>query len=227
MRRQGFGSGGSVLAENGSRVCVLRPPRFLISLLVAGVAVIFFPGLARAQTGTVVFSQSTYTVDASQSNALIKVIFSGSTDATASVDFSTSNLTAVAGVDYVAVFTNLNFPAEVLTNAVLTNVVNIALLNNGVAGSTQTVNLALSNPLGPVVLGSPSTAVLTIINNELEALQFALASYSVDDADTDTVAIITLVRVGATNGTVAVDFSTSDGSAKAGIDYTATTGTVP
>jgi hypothetical protein len=48
----------------------------------------------------------------------------------------------------------------------------------------------------------------------------------VDDADTDTVAIITLVRIGATNGTVAVDFNTSDGSATAGIDYTATTGTV-
>ncbi len=228
MRRQDFGPGVSVLAENGSRVRVLRPPRFLTSLLVAGFTAIFFPGLARAQTGTVVFSQSTNTVFASQSNAVITVIFSGSTDAMASVVFSTSNGSATAGVDYVAVSTNLSFAAEVSTNTAgaVTNTVNIALLNNGVAGSTQTVNLALSNPLGPVVLGSPSNAVLTIINNELEALQFEQALYSVDDADTDTIATITLARVGATNGTVTVDFSTSDGSAKAGIDYTETTGTV-
>jgi hypothetical protein len=216
IRRQGFGSG----------IGVLRRPGFLISLLVAGCTAVFFPGLARGQTGTVVFSQSAYTVAASQSNALITVIFSGSTDATASVDFSTSDGTAVAGVDYVAVSNTVTFAAENPTNTTeaVTNTVNIGLLNNGVAGSTQTVNLALSNPTGPVVLGSPSTAVLTIINDEVEQLQFAQASYSVDD--TDAVATITLVRVGATNGTVAVDFSTSDGSAKAGIDYTTTTGTV-
>src|ERR1017187_9860836 len=219
MRRYGF----------GSVIGVLRPPRFLISLFVAGCTAVFSPGLARAQTGTMMLDQSAYQAFASQSNITIGVIFSGSTDATATVDFSTGGGTAVTNVDYVAVSNTLTFAAQFPTNGfgTVTNVtqpVSIQLWNNGIAGSTQTVTLALSNPTGAAVLGSPSTAVLTIINNEVEALQFAQASYSVDD--TDTVAIITVVRVGATNGMVAVDFRTSDGSAKAGIDYTATTGTV-
>src|ERR1700681_4460449 len=96
MRRQRFESGGSVLVENGWGIRAHRTPGILISLFAAGFAAIFFPGLARAQTGTVVFSQSAYTVDASQSNAVITVIFSGSTNAAATVDFSTGGGSAVA-----------------------------------------------------------------------------------------------------------------------------------
>ncbi|HXI85620.1 MAG TPA: Calx-beta domain-containing protein [Verrucomicrobiae bacterium] len=172
------------------------------------------------------FGQSAYTANLSQSNALITIIFSGSTDATASVLFSTSDGTATATVDYVAVSTTENFPAQVTTNpvAIVTNTVPITLLNNGVPGSSRTVNLALSSPTGPATLGSPSSAVLTIINNAMQQLQFAGGTFSVDD--TNDVAVITVVRTNGTNGTVAVDFSTSDGSAKAGVDYTATNGTV-
>ncbi|HUK81117.1 MAG TPA: Calx-beta domain-containing protein [Verrucomicrobiae bacterium] len=55
-------------------------------------------------------------------------------------------------------------------------------------------------------------------------LAFSAATYSVNQ--TDGVAIITVGRVGDTNGTATVDFATADGSAKAPADYTATTGTV-
>ena len=209
MWRQGFSSG----------IRISTPRKLLVLLLTGSCAGIVFTGTARAQTGTVVFSQSAYTANASQSNAVITVIFSGTTDQVASVDFSTSDGTAMAGVAYVAISNTLNFAGGILTNTA-----SIPLLNNGMAGSTQTVNLALSNPTGSAVLGIPSTAVLSIINNEIEQLQFAQASFSVDD--TDTVATITLVRIGATNGTVTVNFSTSDGSALAGVDYTMTTGTV-
>ncbi len=207
---------------------VLRTPGVFISLLVAGFVVIFFPGLAQAQTGTMTLDQSAYQAFASQSNITIGVIFSGSTDATATVDFSTGGGTAVAGTDYVAVSNTLVFAAQVATNDVgtatnVTQFVNIQLLNSGIAGSTQTVTLALSNPTGSAVLGSPSTAVLTIINDETEQLQFA-PPFSVDD--TDTVATITVVRVGATNNAASVDYSTSDQSALAGVDYTTATGTV-
>jgi hypothetical protein len=216
MRRQRFGSRGAVR--------VLKPRGFLISLLAASVAVIYFPGLAWSQTGVVSFLQSAYMADVSQSNAAITVVFTGTADTTATVDFMTSGGSATAGVAYVAVSNTLSFAGDGELEGPLSNTVNIALLNNGLAGSTQTVNLALLNPTGSVVLGSPSTAVLTIINDEVEQLQFAQATYSVDD--TDSVATITLVRVGATNGAVSVDFATSDGSARAGVDYTMTTGTV-
>ncbi len=205
-------------------VRILRPPGFLISLLIVGLASIFFPGLARAQTGVVSFLQSTFQADASQSNAVITIVFTGTADTTATVDFMTSDGTAMNGVAYVGVSNTLDFAGDGFDEGPLSNTVNIALLNNGLAGSTQTVNLALLNPTGSVVLGSPSTAVLTIINDQVEQLQFLQSSFSVDD--TDSVATITLVRVGATNGAISVDFATSDGTARAGIDYTMTTGTV-
>jgi len=228
MWRQGFGSEGWILAKIGWGVRASNTAGVLVSLLLAGSALILFPGLARAQTGTMVLDQSAYQAVVSQSNITIGIIFSGSTDATATVDFSTSGGTAVPGLDYVAVSNTLVFAAQVPTNGLgtatnATQTVSIQLLNNGVAGSTQTVELALSNPTGSAVLGSPSSAVLTIINDELEELQFA-PPFSVDD--TDTVATITVVRVGATNGTVTVDYKTSDESALAGVDYTTTTGTV-
>jgi len=72
MRRQGFGSGRSDIGL-GSRG--LRPLCTFISLLVAGFSTIFFPGSTRAQSGTVMFAQSTYTANLSQSNASITVVF--------------------------------------------------------------------------------------------------------------------------------------------------------
>jgi Calx-beta domain-containing protein len=202
----------------GSDVRFLKPLGFLVLFLVSAFVSILFPREARAQTGNVAFSQSVYTAVVSQTNAVITVNFSGSADP-ATVDYMTSDGTAVNGVDYTGVSNTLFFAAGSLTASF-----NITLLNNPAAAPTQTVNLALLNPSGSAVAGSPSNAVLEIINNLMQQLQFSQTAYSVDD--TDTVATITIVRVGATNGAVAVNFSTSDGSARAGVDYTMTTGTV-
>jgi hypothetical protein len=217
-RRYSYDSGGSIQMKIGSDVRVLRPLGFFVVLLAATFALIIFPSAAQAQTGNVAFSQSVYTALVSQTNAVITVNFSGSADP-ATVDYMTSDGSAVGGVDYVPVSNTLFFAAGSLTATF-----NITLLNNPAAAPTQTVNLALLNPAGSALAGSPSNAVLEIINNLVQELQFSQTSYSVDD--TDTVATITIVRVGATNGAVAVNFSTSDGSARAGVDYTMTTGTV-
>ncbi|PYM65633.1 MAG: hypothetical protein DMD79_04475, partial [Candidatus Rokuibacteriota bacterium] len=71
------------------------------------------------------------------------------------VNYATSNGTAVAGVDYVATSGTLTFGAGVNDKTFT-----ISLINNG--GGNRTVTLTLNNPGGGAVLGSPSTAVLTI-----------------------------------------------------------------
>ncbi|MGO9246959.1 MAG: Calx-beta domain-containing protein [Verrucomicrobiia bacterium] len=202
--------------------------RPLLLLTIAAVVVTFLSNTARAQTGAVAFSQSTYTVYSDQSNAPIAIIFTGSTDDTADVEFNTSNETATAGVNYVGVSTNLDFTPVILTNSdiittntVTTNTVIITIQGGGAPQSTQTVNLALSTPSGEAVLGSPSTAVLDIINtNEGQQVGFAQATFTADDTDAE--AFVTLVLTGGTNGIITVNFNTSDGSAKAGTNYTAT-----
>ena len=171
----------------------------------------------RGQTGTVNFSQSLYTVTTDESNATITVVFTGSTDGVAYVDFSTSDGTATDGVNYVGTMgsnVTLAFQTNVLTNTFV-----IGILGGGAPQSTQTVYLALSDASGTAALGTPSNAVLEIINTEVEQVAFEQSTYTIDDTDTE--AVVTLLRTGGTNGTISVNFNTQDGSAKAGVDYTA------
>ncbi|HUJ10721.1 MAG TPA: Calx-beta domain-containing protein [Verrucomicrobiae bacterium] len=180
-----------------------------------------FPGRAHAQTGVFSFSQSSYTATVKQSNAVINVLLTGVPFTPVTVDFATSNGTAIAGVDYVATNGTLAFAVGVFSNTFT-----VPLLNNGVAQSTQTVNLVLSNPTPSLTtsLGFPSNAVLSIVNTSSQIVQFAQSAFTVNQGESN--AVITINRTGGTNTTATVFFGTSDGSAKAGVDYTSTSGTV-
>ena len=90
----------------------------------------------------------------------------------------------------------------------------------------ETVFLSLSNPSGGAGLGSPAISVLTITEDDpvppAGSLQFSDASYQVNEKRTT--AVITVVRVGGSFGTVGVDYVSNDGSATAGSDYMAVSG---
>jgi hypothetical protein len=88
-----------------------------------------------------------------------------------------------------------------------------------------TVNLA--NPTGSATLGTPNSATVTIQDNDTSSagsVQFANASSSV--AETAGTASVSVTRTGGSSGSVSVDYATSDGSATAGSDYSAATGTL-
>src|SRR4029078_12303866 len=76
-------------------------------------------------------------------------------------------------------------------------------------------------------LGSLSTATLTITSEDAAqsgVLQFASAGYTVTEGQST--ATITVARTGGSDGVVTVNYATSNGSATAGSDYTATSGTL-
>jgi hypothetical protein len=175
---------------------------------------------AFAQTGTVQFSQLTFSALSTDSNATITVAFSGSTDTVAAVQFSTMNGTAVAGTNFVSLTTNLTFSVTNGSSSNATLVVDI--LGNIAPGTTQTVGLVLSDPAG-ATLGAMSNAVLQIINTNQEQVEFSTAVFNVPT--TDSVAEITILRTGVTDGTATVDFATSNGTAVDQTDYTGTNGT--
>ena len=139
------------------------------------------------------------------------------------VSFATSNGTATAPSDYTAVTQTVSFANGDTAN----KTVSIPILDDTTVEGNETVNLALTSPTGGATLGSPSTAVLTITDNDAApagTLQFSAATYSV--AENGGNATITVTRTGGSAGAVGVSFATSNGTATAGQDYTATSQTV-
>ena len=136
----------------------------------------------------------------------------------ASVDYTSMNNTATAGSDFVSVSGTLNF-----TSAMNRQTFNVPLLDDALFEGNEIVDLVLSNPSAGVVLGTPSTAFLTILEDEQAgALQFSAASYSVNE-NTPSITI-TVNRVGGSAGAATVNYATADASATAGLDYTAVNG---
>src|SRR5206468_3887842 len=99
-------------------------------------------------------------VDENGGSAVIAVRRTGSTNGTVTVNYLTRDGTAAAGSDYVAQAGALSFgPGQ--TN----NSFKVPILPDRRADGNQTVNLALGNPVGGVILGNQQTATLTIIDN--------------------------------------------------------------
>jgi hypothetical protein len=86
----------------------------------------------------------------------------------------------------------------------------------------ETVFVTLSDARGGTI--TDSLGVCTILNDDAAgALQFSAESYS---ANENSAATINVNRVGGRSGSVSVTFSTADGTATAGSDYTAVSQTI-
>ena len=110
---------------------------------------------------TVSFLQPTYSVTENGGNASITVQRSGNLAKPATVNFATSNGTAIASSDYTATSGTLSFAAGETTKTI-----SIPIINDTLIESSETLNIALSNPGRWTTIGSPSTATLTIVDND-------------------------------------------------------------
>ncbi len=170
--------------------------------------------------GTLQFGQANYSVTEGTASVTITVIRTDGTASKVTVNYATSNGTATAGSDYTAKSGTLSFAAG-QTSKTFT----IPIINDTLHESDETVNLTLSNPTGGATLGTPDTAVLTIIDNDSGGvLQFSSATYSVNEKVLSSKAVIKVTRSGGSASGVTVNYSTGDGTATAGFDYTATSG---
>src|SRR5262249_686565 len=136
---------------------------------------------------------------------------------TAAVTYVTTNGTALANQDYYFVFGTLVF-----FSGEATKTFEVPIIDDTLVEGNDTVRLTLSNPTGVgATLGTPNTAVLTIIDNDTapqaSSVQFSAATYSV--AENGGRATITVNRTGDTSGTVSVNYYTTDGTANAFFDY--------
>ncbi|MGC8886730.1 MAG: Calx-beta domain-containing protein [Verrucomicrobiia bacterium] len=172
--------------------------------------------------GAIQFAATNYIVNEYETNAVITVIRTNGSTGIVSVDYRTIDGTATGGLDYIPQSGTITF-AEGET----VKTFSVPVIPDTLSESNETVTLVLSNPRGAagVVLGSPSQATLTIINNDLVngSLSFTSSHYSINE--TGGVLVVTVNRQFGSAGDISVAFETYDtGSAAAGLDYVATNG---
>jgi hypothetical protein len=111
--------------------------------------------------GVLPFSSTTYSKEEAAGNAVITVNRLGGAVGEVTVAYSTSDGTAVAGMDYEPASGILSF-ADGVQNREFT----VPILDDALAEGQESIILTLSNATGGAVLGAPSTATLFIIDDE-------------------------------------------------------------
>ena len=146
--------------------------------------------------------------------ATVTVSLSEATTQVVSVDFATSDDSAIAGIDYVAASGNLTFaPGEI------SKTIELSSIQDTDRDGDETFNVTLSN----ASFGEFGTAlgVVTILDDEPPLPSIDISNAQVIEGEAVSLTV-SLSVVSAT--TVFVDYTTVDGSASAGSDYTAASG---
>jgi hypothetical protein len=180
---------------------------------------------------SVQLSSPLYNVNEADGTASITVTLSHAVDADVTVNYATADGTAVAGSDYANTNGTLTFTGNVNNGGPGTGqtskTIQVPITQDPDAEDPETLSLTLSNALpgASAILGAPSTATITIADDDPAGLiDFKSLNYDVNE--TDGHATVTVERLGGVGGAVSVDYETSDGSATAGSDYAATSGTL-
>ena len=147
--------------------------------------------------------------------ATITVNRTGGEQGAVSVDFETTDSSALEGEDYTGTSGTLIF-AEGVTSQTFDILITDDILIEGNEG----LLLSLSNPAGGAILGSIDEAILTILNVPTPAAQFdfAVATQRIDEEAG--MATLEIIRSRVLDTAVSVDLLTYDDSATAGSDYT-------
>src|SRR4051794_12472968 len=174
-------------------------------------------------------SASDYVSEAAGS-ASVFVIRSGDLASGAAVHYGTSDGSAVAGTDYTSTTGTLNFPTQSADPVQsIIQVVNVPLVHNAAMDpQVRDLNFALDIPGGSGgTLGNPSTENVGIVNIDGPAtLLWAAPSYSVSEK-AGSVRLTALAGGSITgNDEVDVNYQTADGTAVAGVNYTAASDTL-
>jgi titin len=169
--------------------------------------------------GTVQFATANLTVNAGAPSATLAVTRTGGSGGQFQVNFATQDGTAIAGTDYQSTTGTLTFGVGVNSETIT-----VPLLQDAIFNPLRTFAVVLSQASGPIVLGSPSSATISVQNlNAPGALSFSMSTYTASALDGQ--AAITVVRSG-TGGSVTIAYATGGGTAQPGIEYLPVSGTL-
>ena len=137
------------------------------------------------------------------------------------VDYATSDDSALAGSDYTATSGTLSIAAGTSQG-----VIEVMVLGDTEVEGDESLTVTLSNPSGNVQLGAMSSATGTIVDDDEPApVTLSVSNASVTEADANDVTLqfeIALSEALATD--LSVDYRTEAGSATEAVDYQASNG---
>lgn len=188
--------------------------------------------IASNPKGFIRFTLADFSVEEDDGTLTISVVRTGGTEGTVKVDYELEAGTATAGTDYEVVSGTLTF-----LSGVSSGTFQVKILNDSVTEGSEAITLKLLNVTGGASLGTPSTATLTIRDDETSAsagsagsssssilsVGFGALEYAV--AENGGTINVTVTRT-STSGTASVNYATSDGTGKSGTEYTSTNGTI-
>ena len=173
--------------------------------------------------GSFEFSGSNYNIAENAIMATVTVNRIGGSAGEVTANYTSSDLTATDGLDYAAVSGKLIF-----LDGVTSQIFTIQIHNDNLSEGDEVFNLLLSVATGGATLGTQDKATVTIQDDDPKpaagALQFSSTSYSVSEGSAIVDIIVT--RTGGSSGNISVDYATLNGTAVAGEDYVAVSGTL-
>jgi uncharacterized repeat protein (TIGR01451 family) len=164
------------------------------------------------------FSDFNYSLSESGASATITVTLSHLSGLDVTVDYASSDGTAVAGADYEAVSGTATIAAGQMATSFT-----VPISDDALHELDETIILTLSNAVNATA-GAVNPATLTIADDDpLPQVQFDSSAYRGVEGENATVTV-TLSAVSGLDASVS--YATSDGSATMGSDYTAISGTL-
>jgi hypothetical protein len=188
-----------------------------------GSASVTIAGDAAAPVGSVELTASSFTVSQAVGTASVTVNRTGGSNGAIGVTYQTSNGTAVAGTDFTAATGNVQWAS----GDTAPKTIAVPVSNATPFSGTKSFTVTLSQPSGGATLGSPSSAGVAITGDAKAAvgsLQLSTSSVTVNQGSGT--ATITVNRTGGSSGAIGVAYATSNGTAVAGSEFTATNGSL-
>ncbi len=175
--------------------------------------------------GVMWFSASAYGVEEKGGAITITVLRKDGSAGAVTVDYTTSDGTAVTGANYSGTQGTLSFAAGETSKTF-----SVQVADNPNVDGNRKFNLTLKNVTGGAGIGGTGKAEVTLIDDEAvpaaetSSIKFSQPSYTVTEGVGN--AVVTVLRQLGVAGTISVNYATNDSSATAISDYTPTSGTL-
>jgi parallel beta-helix repeat protein len=180
---------------------------------------------AASTAGALRFSTSAVSVAENGGSVTLTVHRVNGSSGAVSVAWNPINGTAVAGFDYVYSNGTLSWAAGDIAPKTIT----LPIINDTTVEGSQTFSVALASPTNGATLGSPISVTVTILDDDTApttpgTLQFTATTASVSESGGSV--SLSISRTGGSSGAISVSYAASNGTALAGSDFTAQSGTL-